>query len=128
MPAPPAAAGATAALEGAAPARPPPEPVGAAPAGAAHGFGVAFGGIGFGPPLPNCITTGTGPFALAGVTSVKPIFTAIAGYEALSTRPTSCFVTTGTSLKGAAATPPPNPRAATGKPVSILTTSHFTAG
>ena len=41
--------------------------------------------------LPNIIITGTGPFALAGVTSVIWISTSIDGHDELSTCPTSCF-------------------------------------
>ena len=46
---------------------------------------------------PNSIITGTGPVALAGVVSVNWMSTLIAGYALLSTCPTSCFVTAGTS-------------------------------
>ena len=54
------------------------------------------GCTGDGNPLgPNIISTGTGPFASAGVTSVIRKFTLIAGYDELSTRPTSSFAITG---------------------------------
>ena len=102
-------------------------PRGAAPGGGAQGFGVSLAGIGFGPPPPNCMTIGTRPVALAGVTTVNPMLTVIAGYDELSTRPISCFVITATSLIGCEA-PPPNPPPPIGSPVSLLTTSHLTAG
>jgi hypothetical protein len=88
---------------------------------------VLLTGIGFGPPPPNCMMIGTGPVAFAGVTSVMPMLTVMAGYEELSTRPISCLVITGTSLIGCGA-PPPNPPPPIGSPVSVLTTSHVTAG
>jgi hypothetical protein len=50
---------------------------------------VLLAGIGFGPPPPNCMTIGTGPVALAGVTSVNPMLTVMAGYDELSTCPIS---------------------------------------
>jgi hypothetical protein len=46
------------------------------------------------PPPPNIRTTGTGPVASFGVLSVARIVTFNSGYAELSTRPTSCFVTT----------------------------------
>src|SRR5262249_10991598 len=49
------------------------------------------------PPTPNSITTGTGPFALSGAVSDSWTSTVTCGYDELSTRPTSCLVTTGTS-------------------------------
>jgi len=48
-------------------------------------------------PKPNSIITGTGPAVPAGVVSVNWMSTVISGYDALSTCPTSCFWTTGTS-------------------------------
>ena len=41
--------------------------------------------------------TGTGPVAFAGVFNVAWISTLIAGYDELSTFPSSCFVTVGIS-------------------------------
>src|ERR1039457_1681750 len=64
-------------------------------------------------PPPNTIITGTGPVTLAGVVKVNPIFTAIIGYEELSTVPTSCLVMTGISPTVA---------------LVVLATSHFTPG
>ena len=87
---------------------------------------MSFAGIGFGPPPPNCMTIGTGPVALAGVTSVIPMFTVMAGYDELSTWPTSCFVTTRMSLTGCGVAP--NRPADMGRPCSMLTISHLTAG
>src|SRR5262245_37779501 len=49
------------------------------------------------PPPLNMRTTGTGPVAFFGVLSVAMIVTFNSGYAELSTRPTSCFVTIGTS-------------------------------
>src|SRR6185437_9718849 len=49
------------------------------------------------PNPPNIINTGTGSLAFAGVTSVIWISTLIDGQAELSTCPTSCFATTGTS-------------------------------
>src|SRR5258706_11271651 len=46
---------------------------------------------------PNIISTGTGPLAFAGVTSVIWISTLIDGQAELSTCPTSCLATTGSS-------------------------------
>src|SRR4029077_2553692 len=108
-------------------AAPAPPPRGGVPGGGAHGFGVSFAGIGFGPPPPNCITIGTGPVALAGVTRVIPMLTVMAGYDEVSTCPTSCLVIAGMSLIGSAG-PPPNPPRPIGRPFSLLTTSHLTAG
>src|SRR5262245_34596381 len=88
-------------------ARPAPAPAAAAPAGGgppARGApaparppraGCAPPGIVV--PPPNIIITGTGPFASAGVTSVIWMSTVIAGYDELSTCPTSTFPTTGRS-------------------------------
>src|SRR5271168_3875104 len=45
--------------------------------------------------LPNIIITGTGPFALSGVTNVIWISTLIDGHNESSTCPTSCFSNTG---------------------------------
>ena len=57
----------------------------------------------------NCIITGTGPLAFAGVTSVTCKFTLIAGYDELSTCPISRLVMV--------------------IPLSaVLATSHVTAG
>ena len=63
--------------------------------------------------MPNSMITGTGPFASAGVLSVRSIFTLIAGYAELSTWPISFLVITGTSPFFSSV---------------VLTTSHFTAG
>src|ERR1700684_3213542 len=84
-----------------------PRPEAAAP-GAAPGIGPRAAGMGvkaFGPyggpaggsaprpaprpgrKPPNCITTGTGPLALAGVVSVSAILTSISGSMELSTTP-----------------------------------------
>ena len=65
------------------------------------------------PPAPNCIITGTGPVALAGVDSETAMFTLICGYDELSTWPTSCLVIIGT--------PPLAPRV-------VLVTSQVTLG
>src|SRR5438094_7094367 len=46
-------------------------------------------------PPPNIISTGTGLFAFAGVTSVIWMSTLMAGQPALSTCPTNCFAATG---------------------------------
>lgn len=46
---------------------------------------------------PNCMITGTGPAAWAGMVSVSAIVTDISGSEALSTCPANCFVMTGIS-------------------------------
>src|SRR5215470_6979282 len=43
----------------------------------------------------NIISTGTGPFALTGVTSIIDTSTLMAGYAELSTCPTSFFAITG---------------------------------
>jgi hypothetical protein len=64
-------------------------------------------------PPPNIIITGTGPFASAGVTSVIWISTEIAGWDALSTRPTSCVPTTGRSPT---------------IPLAVSVTTHVTVG
>src|SRR5712692_7152323 len=45
--------------------------------------------------LLNIIMTGTGPFALPGVTNVIWMSTLIDGHNELSTCPTSCFSITG---------------------------------
>src|SRR5262249_47633580 len=73
---------------------------GAAPrAGAAPGIvqgvvgGTPSGNV---PPPPNMRTTGTGPVAFFGVLRVARIVMFSVGYPELSTRPMSCFVTTGT--------------------------------
>src|SRR6516164_9101213 len=51
-----------------------------------------------GPKLkPYIMSTGTGPFALLGVVSVISMLTSIDGQVELSTRPLSCFSTTGIS-------------------------------
>src|ERR1700758_1088891 len=56
----------------------------------------AEGSLGAGKPaLPNITSTGTAPFALAGVTSVMCSLTVIAGYDALSTVPIRSFASTG---------------------------------
>src|SRR5215475_1200209 len=56
----------------------------------------ADGSLGAGnPALPNIISTGTGPFAFAGVTSVMCNLTLIAGYDELSTVPIRSFAITG---------------------------------
>jgi hypothetical protein len=56
----------------------------------------AEGSFGAGNPArPNIISTGTGPFAFAGVTSVMWIFTLIAGYAELSTCPIRSLAITG---------------------------------
>ena len=62
---------------------------------------------------PNSIITGTGPFAFAGVVSVRSISTLIDGYAVLSTCPTSFLVTTDTSPFISSV---------------VETTSHFTDG
>src|SRR5215210_3215537 len=49
------------------------------------------------PPNPNSMITGTGPLASAGVVRVSWMSTVTAGYDELSTCPTSRLVTTGTS-------------------------------
>ena len=54
------------------------------------------------------------------------MLTVMAGYDELSTRPTSCFVITGMSLIGCGVAPPNPPPI--GSPFSLLTTSHLTAG
>src|ERR1700682_1383259 len=46
-------------------------------------------------PPPNIISTGPGPFAFAGVTSVIWMPTLIDGQAELSTLPTNCLATTG---------------------------------
>ena len=45
----------------------------------------------------SSIITGTGPAALAGVVSVRSMFTEICGYDELSTCPASLLVMMGTS-------------------------------
>ena len=62
---------------------------------------------------PNCMITGTGPFAFAGVVSVTWMSTVTCGYAELSTCPTSSFVMIGTSPF---------------MPCVVLITSHVTFG
>src|SRR5688572_8716112 len=75
--------------------------------------GSAGGGVGGSAALPNIISVGTLPLALAGVTTVIWISTAIAGYEELSTWPISCFAITGRPATCAC---------------TVCFSSHFTAG
>ena len=71
------------------------------------------GGDGGSAALPNIIKVGTLPLALAGVTTVIWMSTVIAGYDELSTWPTSCFAITGMPATCA---------------FTVCFNSHFTAG
>ena len=75
--------------------------------------GSAGRGVGGSAALPNIISVGTLPLALAGVTTVIWMSTEMAGYDELSTWPTNCFATTGRPATCA---------------FTVCYTSHFTAG